>query len=237
MAEVSAEDPPPGNGNCPAPLKVPITDLSQWLEKYSVMAAALAQRFPEKAPELFAYQAHIIRCERNYQRQQWVAYDRRFRKEALALKSLDWSMPNQRLFQEAFTGRAKDIPRCSYCLEDDHVAAACPSNPHRPLFSWPPSIPQWPGPPQQQQTSPWPPAESTPEVCRRFNSGNCRMPQGKCKYLHACSGCRGNHKATACPLKPAPRSRTAWPPLQATQGNTQAPMNFPMQGPRPPFRH
>ena len=110
MSEVSAEDPPQGNSTRPTLPRLPVTALSQWLEKYSVLAAVLAHRFPEKAPELFAYQAHIIRCERNYQRQQWVAYDRRYRKEALATRSLDWSLPNQRLFQEAFTGRARDIP-------------------------------------------------------------------------------------------------------------------------------
>ena len=233
MAEVSAEDPPPGNTTRPTPPKIPITDISQWLEKYSVMAAVLAQRFPEKAPELFAYQAYIIRCERNYQRQQWVAYDRRFRKEALAVRSLDWSVPNQRLFQEAFTGRAKEIPRCSYCLEDDHAAAACPSNPHRPLFTWPTNMPQWPGP-SHQQPAPWTPTDPTREVCRRFNFGSCRMPQSRCKYLHACSGCRGNHRASACPLKTASNTRPTWPP---SQGNSQAPTNFPSQGARPPFPH
>ncbi len=97
------------------------------------MAAALAQRFPEKAPELFAYQAHIIRCERNYQRQQWVAYDRRFRKEALALKSLDWSVPNQRLFQEAFTEREKDIPRCQLATKWTTVARPATATADVPL--------------------------------------------------------------------------------------------------------
>ncbi len=83
MAEISAEDPPNPTPGRPAPPKRPITDISQWLEKYSAMAAALTARFPEKAPEFFAYQAHIVRCERNYQRQQWVAYDRRYRRPSL----------------------------------------------------------------------------------------------------------------------------------------------------------
>ncbi len=47
MAEISAEDPPNPTPGHPAPPKRPITDISQWLEKYSVMAAALTVRFPE----------------------------------------------------------------------------------------------------------------------------------------------------------------------------------------------
>jgi len=34
------------------------------------MAAILAARFPEKAPELLVYQATIIRAERNYEGKQ-----------------------------------------------------------------------------------------------------------------------------------------------------------------------
>lgn len=53
-------------GRPPVPARAPITNLSQWLKRYSLMAAALAARFLEKAPELFAYQATIIHAERNY---------------------------------------------------------------------------------------------------------------------------------------------------------------------------
>ena len=42
------------------------------------MAAVLATRFPEKAPELFAYQATIVRAERNYEGKRLVSYDRQF---------------------------------------------------------------------------------------------------------------------------------------------------------------
>lgn len=251
MCEVTAEDPPPGNPGRPTPAKLPITDFSLWLEKYSVMAAVLAQRFPEKAPELFAYQAHMIRCERNYQSQQWVAYDRRFRKEALAAKSLDWSIPNQRLFQEAFTGRAKDIPRCTYCLEDDHLTAACPSNPHRPIFGWPPNVPPqyspmaWSDllPPQVpnwcqplQQATNWPNSPQR-QVCLRYNNGKCKLPQDKCKHIHVCSECGGTHRRIHCTQlqswKQPSRSQPTWPQSFTARGGPQAPTTFQPRMPRP----
>ena len=71
------------------------------------MAAILCTRFPHKASELLAYQAAIVRAERNYEGTQWVSYDRRYRREALARKDLNWSVPDPRLYSEAFTGRAK----------------------------------------------------------------------------------------------------------------------------------
>ena len=113
------------------------TSLSGWRN----MAALLATRFPEKAPELFAYQASILRAERNFDDRRWVAHDRCYRREALAQKDLNWSVPNARLYNEAFTGRARAIPRCSYCLQEDHTAQYCPRNPNRPWISWLPDTP------------------------------------------------------------------------------------------------
>ena len=52
-------------GRPPVPGRCPITNISQWVERYSLMAATLASRFPDKAPELFAYQATIVHAERN----------------------------------------------------------------------------------------------------------------------------------------------------------------------------
>ena len=98
MSEISLDDPPqPLPGQPPLPARPAIQDISVWIEKFSIMAALLSSRFPHKAPELFAYQASIIRAERNFDGRRWVAYDRCYRREALAQKSLDWSTPNARL--------------------------------------------------------------------------------------------------------------------------------------------
>ena len=192
MADITADDDGslsaarPGGASRP-----PVTGISQWVEKFSVMAAILTTRFPEKAPELFAYQASIVRAERNYEGKQWVVYDRQFRREALARKDLNWSVPNPRLYNEAFTGRAKAIPRCAYCLQDDHMAAACPRNPAR-TGAWGP--PFWPGQPHGGT-----PVTPSQEICRNFNSGKCR--KSNCWYTHACLVCQEPHAAVACPRR------------------------------------
>ena len=65
--DISRRPPPPPPqhtpGQPPLPVRPPILNISVWIEKYSVM---LSSRFPEKAPELFAYQASIVRAERNF---------------------------------------------------------------------------------------------------------------------------------------------------------------------------
>ena len=93
----------------PHPARLQVTSISQWLERFAMMAAIMVTRFPLKAPELFACQAMIVRAQRNYEGEHWVTYDRQFRREALARWDLNWSIP---LYQEAFTGRARalDLP-------------------------------------------------------------------------------------------------------------------------------
>ena len=107
----------------------PITDISLWVERFAVTAAILATHFPEKAPEFFVYMATIVRAERNYEGEHRIVYDCQFRREALAYRDLNWSATDQRLYDEAFTGRAKCIAWCGYCLRDDHTTRSCPSNP------------------------------------------------------------------------------------------------------------
>ncbi len=106
-----------------------VTRASARQERYQILAAILAIRFPEKAPEFLVYQASIVRAERNYEGCQWVLYDRQYRREALARRDLNWSVPDTRLYNKAFTGRARAIPMCSYYLSDDHLANNCPVNP------------------------------------------------------------------------------------------------------------
>ena len=137
MADITTNDLPPNEpGRPPAPVWLPVTNISQWVERFSVMAAILCTRFPHKAPELLTYQAAIVRAECNYEGTQWVSYDCRYCREALARKDLNWSVLDPRLYSEAFTGRAKNIQRCSFCLQDDHKKNTCPRNPHRPLLGW-----------------------------------------------------------------------------------------------------
>ena len=90
--------------------KALVQDISQRTECFSRMAAILVTRYPSKSPELWTYQALIVRAARNFEGTAWVAYDRQYRREA-------------------FTGHAKAIPRCRHCLSDSHPTSACSLEP------------------------------------------------------------------------------------------------------------
>ena len=48
MTEITLNDPPaPSAGHPPLPARPPIHNISVWIEKYSIMAALLASRFPQ----------------------------------------------------------------------------------------------------------------------------------------------------------------------------------------------
>ena len=215
MSEISLDDPPTqAPGHPPLPARPPIQNISVWIEKFSVMAALLASRFPEKAPELFAYQASMVRAERNFDDHRWVAYDRCYRHEALAQKILNWSVPNARLYNEAFTGRARAVPRCSFCLQKDHTTQVCPSNPNRPWFGWfNDTLLNYSMPPQRPTA---PQSSQSAECCRHYNEGKCRQTVATCRYSHRFLVCGG----------PTPPSL---PPQRAEGFNPQR-QQYPQQG-------
>ena len=153
-----------------------------------------------------------------------MAYDRQFRREALARRSLDWSTPDPRLYSEAFTGRARSIPRCSVCLQNDHQVQNCPLNPDRPWWAGPPGAVPWSMPPvgqSQGMSSSSKPSRKAIEVCQRFNEGRCRHPT--CQYIHTCSECNGNHPVIHCG-RVRQRDRS---PLQPTATQAQGQSGWP----------
>ena len=97
----------------------------------------------------------------------------------------NWSACNARLYNEAFTGKAKAIPRCQHCLSEAHASLACPANPD-PMALWQP-LPRLPPSDGQGRR---------PEICRNFNEGKCKFQ--KCKYAHICKECYYPHPWVAC---------------------------------------
>ena len=55
-----------------------VTEVTVWLEFFARMAAVLSSKYPDKAPELWAYQATVLRAAKSYKGISWVAYDRQY---------------------------------------------------------------------------------------------------------------------------------------------------------------
>lgn len=66
MCDVTLDDVLSHTPRKPPPARPPIQDISQLSEHFCLMAGILATWFPDKAPELLAYHASIIRVKRNY---------------------------------------------------------------------------------------------------------------------------------------------------------------------------
>ena len=180
----------------------PVTDIMTWLECFARMAAVLSTKYPDKAPELWAYQSSILRAAKNYEGLAWVAYDRQYRREALARKDLNWSVLDSRLYNEAFTGRAKAIPRCRHCLSEAHASTACPIDPNPCSLHAHTQVPApMQAPPPGQPPVPTTLGSSRREICRNFNEGRCKFQH--CKYTHVCKECLYPHPWILCHSNPA----------------------------------
>ena len=98
----------------------PIRDLKLWAECFAVLAGVLVMAYPEKAHDLMGYLRLMTRASQNYDTDAWVEYDTSFRRRAGNSGSLDWGSIDATLYNEIFTGRAKAVKLCSYCVVDTH---------------------------------------------------------------------------------------------------------------------
>ena len=178
-----------------------ITQFSLWTECYATLVAVLSMHYPHKTPHFMAYLRTITRASRNFEGTAWASYDMAYRRQAANQRSLDWGIIDTALYNEAFTGRAKLIPRCRYCLADSHESREC---------SFAPDDQEPSG--RQAPSSRYRMAQAGVELCQLFNkaAGNsCRYKH--CRYAHICAKCRrGSHPAAECETRQAggrPRSR------------------------------
>ena len=79
-----------------------ISNLLGWLFCYSLFAAIVCKRYPEKAKEMWAYQATIIAESRRCGGNGWHLYDTAFRQQMSSLETTDSSKLSQALYTTTF---------------------------------------------------------------------------------------------------------------------------------------
>lgn len=99
-----------------------ITDILLWIECYASMVAVLMSKYPDKAPQFMCYLKSVIHASWNLEGTAWASYDAAYRRMAANCPSLDWGKLNAALYNQAFAGRAKVIPRCVYEAKSCHYA-------------------------------------------------------------------------------------------------------------------
>ena len=174
-----------------------ITDIARWTECYASLVAVLStahpDKTPHKTPHFMAYLKTIVHASRNFEGSVWASYDMAFHRQAASSGSYDWATIDTALYNEAFTGRTKAVPRCRYCLSDYHNAADCHFGPAQPLEDT--IVPKFktPGPSRRD-------TRDAVELCGLFNhqEGN-RCRYSHCRYAHICAKCHtGPHPAAEC---------------------------------------
>ena len=195
----------------------PVSDILLWLECYSSLVAALATKFPQYVGDFMAYQATIIKAHKNFEGTAWVLYDRCYRRRAAALKSLEWAKIDTALYNEAFTGRARSVPRCQFCLSLNHTDMECPTSPpppwiQPPVGAQPPRRSMGVAPPRPERSMQYDRPRMAldgpsvyNEVCQLFNSARCKVL--RCKRRHVCNLCGMPHPELLCQLRAEKRGR------------------------------
>ena len=109
-----------------------------------------------------------------------------------------WSLPP--LFAMNFSGRVAGTKRCELCYTTTHTERDCTqggsSDPDlrdrlRNLESAILAIAK-PSAARPQSSAP----RASDEPYRKWNTSGCTYP--RCRFLHACSSCRGDHPLTRC---------------------------------------
>lgn len=75
-----------------------ISDITSWVEAFSIFYLILCSYFPHRWRDLTSYKLLILRTYRQFSGFCWLNYDRAFREHAAAVKLTDWSAMNVQLF-------------------------------------------------------------------------------------------------------------------------------------------
>ena len=137
----------------------------------------------------------------------WASYDAAYCRQAANNLSLDWAIPDQALYNEAFTGRARVIPHCQFCLSDSHLSHDCTFGPGDFRHS------------QNRQPSSRRGAVRTQvaQICRLFNQpGGNQYHFKQCRYAHLLASATGHTQCLS--VTGASATVPGQPRLQARRG-------------------
>lgn len=112
------------NGSTYSPRRE-VPNLLGWLYCYSLFAAIVCSKHPEKAKEMWAYQATIIGESRRCGGNGWHLYDTAFRQQMSSLESTDFSKLSQALYTTTFLAYRGKGQFCQICMMSDHTSEEC----------------------------------------------------------------------------------------------------------------
>ena len=101
-----------------------IPDLATWVQCFSLYAAVVVSKEPERAKNLLAYMSLIAKCSMKYRWPSWAVYDLNFRQEAAETGLKDWSKVDPSTYTQCFTGAT--INQENWCRRCHSIDDSCP---------------------------------------------------------------------------------------------------------------
>ena len=151
-----------------------INDILLCVECYALMAAVLADKYPQKMSQLMRYQITIVRAHKSFGGSGGLIYDTSFHRKAASIISLNWAEVDFTLYNETVVSSRPQAPMQGY----NHELA---------LYRW-----ESTGYRERVGHQP-------KQICQLYNRklGNkCRFTP--CKYSHICLECKGLHPLMSC---------------------------------------
>ena len=181
-----------------------VPDMLSWLHCFSLYAAIVCAHRPDRARQMWAYQALMITEARRCGGRGWLLYDATFRQQAASRDNADFSRLNQALYATTFLAYGNRRQSCPNCMLPDHTGQECALHIPRPAPATGVSIGSY----QEKHTSSrYFDERSRGEPrkkrfrrgpCFAWNDGMCTAQQ--CQWEHVCSKCGGDHRKPMCNL-------------------------------------
>ena len=166
----------------------------QWASCFATYMAVLSSK-GQNITHMCAYFNVILKASREYTDDMWRHYDADYRQKAEATHNQDWSTIDTALFNQCFTGRARQVQRCSNCNSAKHDSATCPRKKGKRPASNPDDSPH------SKQ------AKQRSDLCFNYNYHRpCHYTP--CLYKHQClKCCPEEHAFLDCPKRSRKDSR------------------------------
>ena len=182
----------PSRGTCRA-----IPNLLSWLRSYTLLAAIICSKYPEKSREMWVYQATIIGEAKRLGGNGWYLYDSAFRQQISSIEKADFSKINQSLYSTTFLAYADRSQFCPNCMLSDHTQEECALTPCTRQGMDSARGGQRRRSPEHGRKSPEQRRKQRQGACFAWNDGRCaRSPY--CPFQHVCCKCFRDHKRAAC---------------------------------------
>ncbi len=193
-----------------------VPDFDSWLQCFSLYAAVVCAKYPQKARELWAYQALMLAEYRKCGGRGWHLYDSAFRQQITNLETVDFSKVNQGLYATTFLAYGGKGQFCGRCMASDHSQEDCALNPRREVPVVQLQEQRSAGSRREEPQGDTRRRRGRRGACYAFNDGRCSLPY--CRFEHVCSVCGGEHRKPACRARGMERQR-------APDRSTQIPAN------------